>query len=572
MIDQTSPQAGMIPVEKPRFLILVRHFIFRFANNDFLSFETERRESQMFLVAAIMMVAGVVAHQIFFKFLLLPASVKVTSIWPEKTHFLTYVMALTGIISIIIRDNLFLDRRDFQNLMVLPLTRSILFEAKFCSTLFFIILAAIAMNLLSTLVISFYLLEKLLTPPFYFVLIHIATSFLAVAFVFLAIAMIQGLLMVLLKGKLLRLVTSLIQTLMLIGFVSVFAWFPKVHSSLPEMKAADSLFLYLFPPCWFSGLHEWLAGSVDTLFGRQAMLVVLALLSSTLVYGVTLTASVKRYLTRSDFQGGAAILFEPLKRSFNRLKDIFLRNTVERGIYDFFVQSLRRSRKHQFYLLLIMSLPVGFVVSQIAYMYSRRGSQYLHEISLNMLIYPFLLGMALIGGIRILVELPVESNAHWLFQVTENRQLQLYSSGLKKALFCVAVLPLFIVFAVFYLLCWDTGPALLHSFYYLAVLILLTKLLFMNYRKVPFASVYNPGVVNLKATWPLFIICFLLYSFIFAILGLLLILKPQYNLLFYPAVFLFHLVIRRFESRYDGTGLVFVEESPPLMLSLNLGK
>ncbi len=553
-------------------MILIRHFVLRFADNDLMSFEHERRESQLVLLAALTMVSGAVAHLIFFKFLLLHSSVKIASIWPEKTYFLSYVMALSGMLCIIARDNLFMDRSDFANLAVLPLKRQTLFAAKFCGTLFYIFLIAAAMNLFSTLVITFYLMEKLLQPPLYFVLIHLISNFLAILFVFLAIAALQGILMVFLRGRWFRRISALMQGALLIGFISVFVWFPKLYPSLPQLKAGHSLFLYLYPPSWFAGLHERLSGSVDPLYGRLALLGVLVICLAVLIYGLTLPFSLKRYLQRADFRESTVSLFRPLRRLTGRLKDVFLKEPVERGIFHFFMLTLRRSKKHRFYLTLMMALPVGFVVSQAVYLFSRKGLHYFEAVNVPMLYFPFILSFALIGGLRILVELPVNANAHWLFQVSENFRRHLYAAGLKKALCCAAVLPLFLILSVVYLYFWKPGIALQHSLYCLVTLLLMVEVFFLGYRKVPFAAVYNPEATNLKATWPLFLLIFLIYSFVFFKLGLLLLLKPQYNILFYPAAFLLHLGLKWYENKNGKSGLVFVEESPPLMLSLDLGR
>jgi hypothetical protein len=561
-----------IPERWRRSVILIRHFVSRFAENDLMGFEQERRESQLVLLAALTMVSGVVASMVFFKLLLLHSSVKIAGIWPEKTYFLTYIMALSGIWCVIVRDNLFMDRRDFANLMVLPLKRRTLFAAKFCSTLFYIFLVAAAINLFSTLVITFYVMEKLLISPLYFVLVHLISNFLAILFVFLAIAALQGILMVLLRGRWRRRISALVQGALLMGFISVFVWFPKVYPSLAQLKAGHSPFLYLYPPSWFAGLHEQLSGSVDPLYDRLALLGGLAICLMVFIYGLTLPFGLKRYLRRTDFRESTVSPFRPLRRLTARLKDLFLKEPVERGIFHFFMLTLRRSKKHRFYLALMMALPVGFVVSQAVYLFSRKGLHYFQAVNVPMLYFPFILGFALIGGLRILVELPVNVNAHWLFQVSENVRGQLYFTGLKKALCFAAVLPLFLILLGIYLYFWKPGIALQHSLYCLVTLLLIVEVFFLGYRKVPFAGVYNPEATNLKATWPLFLLIFLIYSFVFINLGLLLLLKPRYNILFYPAALLLHLGLKWYENKNGKPGLVFVEEVPPFMLSLDLGR
>jgi len=174
-----------------QFYVLLRHFVLRMFNNDMLKYENQGRERVIVGLTILTMAGGYITHKLLVQYLFPALSgVSIDTIWVKKTVFLTLTMALTGIITVFSWENIFPDRKDYMNLLVLPVKMRTLFAAKFFSLLIFVGLLSIAFNICSLFIFTFYLAEFAKVNLFYFGFSHLFTNFLANLFVFLAAACI----------------------------------------------------------------------------------------------------------------------------------------------------------------------------------------------------------------------------------------------------------------------------------------------------------------------------------------------------------------------------------------------
>lgn len=555
-----------------KYMILIRHFMVRLANNELVSFQDERRDMQAAGFALLTIGGGLLAHMVFGKFLLVHSSIKITSTWTEHTYFFGFIMAMTGLVSLMVWDHFFLDRSDFQNLAALPLKTRTLFIARFLSTLLFVMVIGTALNLFSSFVVSMYLAENLLIHPFRFMTAHVVSSFLAVLFVAFAVAAIQGIAMRLFKPRLFRRVKLWMQVLFLMVFVSVFVWTPGVYPLLRELKAVDSFLIYLYPPSWFGSLHEWMAGSPDPFHWRLGALALAFVICCPALYMSTIPRSMKLHLDMSEEQKNMGRVSSKRRGLWPRVTGLVFKDSIQLGIFEFIVHTLRRSRRHQFYMALVLSASIGFVLTQLVFMFVKRGAGYVHSIQIPLLSLPFILGFCVLAGIRFLVELPVSPSANWVFKMTETSETSGYCAGLKKTVVILFVIPLFGLMAPLYLSIWPLATTVSFLGYCLLVILAMVELFFLDYRKIPFASVYNPASTDLKVSGMLLLGVFAIYLYLFTTIGFWLILKPVYNLVFYMGAGLFFWGSRRRERKFSRSGLVFFQESQPVMLSLNLSQ
>jgi hypothetical protein len=180
----------------------------------------------------------------------------------------------------------------------------------------------------------------------------------------------------------------------------------------------------------------------------------------------------------------------------------------------------------------------------------------------------------LAAGLRMIVRHPIMLSANWIFQLTEADEKKHYMKGIQKAFLFLLGFPLFIGLFIFYLYCWGFQLAVFHSFYSAAIFLLLLEMFFNTYKKIPFAAEYEPGKPNIKVYWPLilggFLECYVLLSNI----GLILLNRPNYYILFFLVIFALQwgFVFRRYrEYKNEDFGFIYDEEPQELMLSLNIG-
>ena len=557
------------------FIVLVKHFVLRLFNNDILTYENERRERVIAILAILAIAGGFISRQLLSPYLYpVFSGATVDNIWVEKATFLTLTMALTGIFTVINRENIFMDRKDFSNLLVLPVNLTTLFAAKFSSVLIFVGILSLAFNLIALVVFTFFLAKMVGVNLFYFGFVHFITNFLANLFVFMAVACIQAVLTLLSGHRLFQRLANLVQVVLLVGFISVFAWLPQVYGQLPRLKATFSPFMIYFPPCWFTGMYEKMVGSKEIIFDIQVYIALLALVVPAGLYFLGIPLTFRRFLNNAP--GGikgsrSSRIFNIIKQAFNT---VFLRNPIQRGMFYFIYHTLRRSRFHKLRLTLYMALPVSYILSGLVISYSRGQHSAFETPNAFLISIPLLLYLFLAAGVRMVVRHPFLPDANWVFKMTEDDDKKQYVKGLKKALLCFAGVPSFILMFVFYLYCWGFRPALYHSLYSWVIFLLLVEIFFATYKKIPFAGAYDPGKPNLKMYGILYMVLFFQYVISFSTIGEMLLNNPGNYPFFFAALFGFKLllVLKRYEMyREDDFHFIYDEEEPEsVMMTLNI--
>jgi hypothetical protein len=119
----------------------------------------------------------------------------------------------------------------------------------------------------------------------------------------------------------------------------------------------------------------------------------------------------------------------------------------------------------------------------------------------NLLAIPIILSIALLLGVRGIVNVPLASEANWIFRFTEGEIKRHYFIGLKKGITVFAILPLFGVLCIFFAFFWGWVYALMHCLYGLAAALVLMEILFWRYAKIPFACLTVPGKAKLHMLW-----------------------------------------------------------------------
>ena len=106
-------------------------------------------------------------------------------------------MVLMGFVTVLQWDILFVDRRDFSNLIVLPVRIRIIFASKFASLCLFIGLFAVGANALSVGIFALFLpswQSKSLFVAVRYALIHLLCSFASCFFIFFVSILLIGIL------------------------------------------------------------------------------------------------------------------------------------------------------------------------------------------------------------------------------------------------------------------------------------------------------------------------------------------------------------------------------------------
>lgn len=563
--------------EYKKFVILVRHFLLRMFHNDILKFENQRRESIILMLTFLVAAGGIVAGIILMPYLRVIPGFTSETVWLEKTFFLAICMAFTGIISVINWDNMFLDEKDYLYLSVLPFKTNTLYTAKFVSLLLFVAIISLAVHLLAVFVFSFFLGEMFNVNPFdntsmlQMGAIHLITGFLGNLFVFLLVASIQSILMLLLDASKFKKVSIVVQTLLIIVFVSVFIWYPQMMNALPGMKERLDSFVYYFPPLWFAGLYEQMTGNYDQLFKEYFYIAPIAITLLLDIYVLCIPLSFRKFAHPTSGKRVTSRDSRLRRRLTAFLDKRLLPDPIQKAIFYFSLRTLQRSRKHKLQLTIYSTLPLGFAITETVYLWMSKGEAYFQELQPFLIAVPLVFYLFIAVGFRMVVMHPICTEANWIFRVAEGDYPTHYMRGMKKAFFIIGILPYFIFFTALYWLWWGPVPALLHSMFCAVNAFLLIELFFVGYKKIPFASAYVPGKFRLKNAWPLYLAAAGLFVFFFTWLGQFMLKYPLAYLFFYSAVAtdLYWLRWFRYKRNRDFR-FVFDEEPEPAMMGLGL--
>ena len=559
-----------------QFLVLTRHFFLRLFQNDAIAFEDQMRERVIGILALFAMLSGHLANTVLFKYSLMED--RGTS-WVEKSYILAFFMVLMGFIAVLEWEIIFPDSRDYTNLMPLPVKVRTLFAAKFASLFLFVGMFALAMNAVAVFVFFFYLPDWISSSLLYglqFMLVHLISSFAAIFFMFFISILLVAILMNILGHKIfsrisiyLRAVLLTAFFVLLISFLTDSLYAAPSFSSFLALKASNSNYLYLFPPMWFTGLYETLIGNEDPFFHGLSSLAVFSLLASIAAFYLTAGLGYRRYLKKMSKTRGRKSHFIKVKEFFSCAFDkIFLRNPVQRAVFYFFSSTIRRSMFHKMRLASFLAVAVGMMLVILA----PQAHNLLAETSLNttLLAIPLILSFFLLIGVKGIIKVPISLEANWIFQLTEVKKRHHYLAGLRKGIFFLTLIPLFVLLFIFYAFLWSGITALSHCFFGLTISVLLMEVLLIKNKKIPFTCSYKPGQEKVHVFWLLYIFLFLGYIYFMTWLEKILLTKPI-NFIFFLAVILILIIGIRLYQKYilqEKQKIIYEEAVEPVMVSL----
>lgn len=565
--------------EVVQYKILTRHFFHRLFQNDVVDFEDQMKERIIGVIAFLAIFSGLLTFGFLEKYAWSPDE---GTSWIEKCALIIFFMLVMGFIAVLEWDVMIPDVRDYSNLTPLPLRKKTLLAAKFSSLSMFVGLFAIGLNSLSIPFFVFFLPQWKSQSFFYaanLFFAHILSMFLACFFAFFFNVILIGILVAFLGYKLFNRISTLVRSLLLVIhvlllFLYMRGLFVGFDNLLPfEKIKANNFFvrhLYdLFPPLWFVDLYETLMGNTNLPFHGNYNFALLGLLVMVGVFYLTTGLSYRRYLKRLGFAQRKRIHFKRLKESsVNIFNWLFLKNPIQRAVFQFYGKTLKESMFHKMRLMSYVAIGLGMIAFQIAI--HEILSESVIGITKTTLSLPLILSFFFLLGLRGVVNMPVSLDANWIFQLSEIEKRRHYFSGLRKGVFFLNLFPLFLMVFVFFLFFWDSTTAFYHCLYGLIISVLLMEVLFLSFIKIPFACSYLPGKEKLQLFWIVYLFLFLAYINIMAWIESELLRAPSNFFIFYGVIFLIILGIRIYQLLffYRNNKIKYEERPEPVLVDL----
>ena len=407
---------------------------------------------------------------------------------PDEYFFIVLSMTVTGAVAVWRWDAIFPDRRDYMNLVPLPISTRTIFFANLVAVLFLVALVAFDVNAASCILFPAVVGATQSNFLFFvkFAMVHAIGVLLASVFAFFAVFSAIGLLLAVLPPRTFRRFSAYLRGLVVVCLVALLCTSFAVPQLLRIVPAPR--WIALIPSCWFLGLGQSLRGRAGPVLTELSRLALPGLATVALVALCTYVIGYRRHFVRiAEIADTSAIARNPRTWRVGVLLDrLALRTPFQKAGFRFVGKTLLRSEAHRLVVTAVGGLAV--VLASQALMDAFEGAKSLRQAALSpdALSIPFILSFLIIVGLRVVFEIPAELRSNWIFQLMmdpDGREC----TRLARRMILILVLPwlLVIAFPVYvYLEGWVLAG--LHTLLVVTWSVLLTNIVLIRFRKIPF--------------------------------------------------------------------------------------
>jgi pimeloyl-ACP methyl ester carboxylesterase len=566
-----------MPDERNQFRILFRDFLSRMVDMEILSARGDPQKllaQFAALLAALSFVVGLMMVQTYASSLL-PHAKLVVAAWGDEEFLIGITIAVVGLFSVIAWNTVLPDRRDSFVLGPLPVRLRTIFLAKAAAIATALGVSIAAVNVFTSLSIGFLAIPAdsgVLALPRTFAAFWL-TMIAAGVFVFSALLAVQGVSAQLFTYPIFLRLSSFLQLAAFFVILAIFFLTPPLATVAALSAPENQRLLDFLPSYWFFALFHKLNGSLHPAF---APLAARALRNTAIVASIAAVSyasayyrHVRRIVEQPDIPPGSRHSFHFAQK----LARFALPRPLDRAIVLFTARTMARSRHHRF--LLAAYGGIGLAIA-LAYAKSMIYG-YSHE-PWNHLNAPFLVGgfvilLFTILGARAVFALPVALRANWVFRITAIHSPFDYFNSVRRALYILATVPLWIFFAIFYLALWPGRPAAEHLIILIAAGALIVELRLAGFRKIPFACSYLPGSGNLTVRLGIYVIALLFMAEAIFYQAEFSALHTVRGFLIFTAILIAAAALRRWRTTQTAaafTEIQFDETAPAEVFSLDL--
>jgi hypothetical protein len=229
---------------------------------------------------------------------------------------------------------------------------------------------------------------------------------------------------------------------------------------------------------------------------------------------IALYAASYRRLTRLALEGiGESNARRPPFRgvvpSLGRLMPL---SQPARAVFAFTVRTAARSRQHRMLLAGWVGLAIALILSTSGGALARSGWRFFSVPSPVALAAPLILAALVMTGMRMLFAIPTEIRANWSIRTRQPVLVRQALDGATAALFVCGVLPAVALAFGSGTFLWGLRIGAMHGLFCGVLGLLLSEVLTIGLDKVPFTCTYMPGKAQIVKLWPLYLTLFSFYT------------------------------------------------------------
>jgi len=484
-----------------QFRVLCRDFLGRLIDLDVLSAGGDAQNLLAQFAALLAAFNFVVAIMILPRYgtSAHPRAVLLVRAWLDQQFLISTSMAVAGLFTVLSWNTLMPDRRDALVLGVLPVRMRTIFRAKMAAIGMALGVSLLAVNVFTSVGFSFVLSDSFLGGLRSFAAYWVAQAA-AGLFAMALLLALQGAASQLLGYRRFQRVSGFLQLGAFFAILGVYFLQPPLATPGALAAPQNQVWLALLPPYWFLGLFQELNGGAPPVFAPLAVRALIGLAAALALAGsaylLAYGRNMMRIIEQPDIAPADRAHFSPRLAGF--LAARLLPRPLERAIILFVTRTLARSRQHR-----LIFAAYGGIACAIALAYTRsmlygESYEWWNQPNVPLLAASMVLLVFAALGARAVFALPISLGANWIFRITAVHRPASYFAAVRKALFALGVLPVWMVSAALFFAVWPARDALEHA----AILALVGSTLvyrsLCHFRKIPFACSYLPGKANLK--------------------------------------------------------------------------
>jgi len=315
------------------------------------------------------------------------------------------------------------------------------------------------------------------------------TMIAAGAFSFCLVLGIQGIAAQLLPRQLFLRVSSHLQLAAFCLIVCGYMFQPIPVTPKALVEAQSHGLLYWSPSYWFLGLFQQLIGSpaLSPLARRAWLGLAICGAVTAVAYMLSYLRTLRKIVEEPDIVSGS--------RGWNWLPRF--RNPLAAAVTHFSIRTLLRSRQHRmilaFYWGIAFAVTIFITKSPEMRELLNEGDDPWFAPNVPVIIASVLVFFAGIIGMRVVMSIPLELRANWIFQITPVRGGPATLLANRQALYLLGLVPVWTAAAILFFSLWTWRYAAGHLLVLALIGITLTEVCLSGFYKIPFTCSYLPG-------------------------------------------------------------------------------
>jgi hypothetical protein len=418
-----------------------------------------------------------------------------------------------GVVSVVLWDTLFPARRDAFVLTPLPVPLPVQMLGRLLGLAAFCVLFILLLNGIPAFAFPIVTSAGFLEMP-RGIVAHLVSTAAADVFVFFGITALQGLVILgfgrRVSGRLASIaqagaVLTVLLSLLFMGGIRALT-----RDAIVRNDPQDP-FLLFNPVAWFLGLYEWIVGTPRPIMGRLALIAVAAAIVPAALTAATYAFGYQRLLKRAVETPSRSTRSLPMRALSRVVRSTFVRRPEEQAICAFLIRAIARSSRHSLLMSIYVGASLAMMITFVLPDIIRLGPSALATPSLAALALPLVLSAGLAVGVRILITIPADMAARWVFQTASISKWRV-DAATHKALLLLVLPPVMITAALSAGLLWSVELGWVHAVYCGSLALLLCEGVLIGYHGVPLTRPYVPGGARVHFLWAIYISFFLTYT------------------------------------------------------------